>query len=221
MARDADNEVRLGYEEALGEELGSLFAELWHELTSLHLTWSEYRVIFATSPEQLKVANDAASGFFYIVQKIMWEAILLNLARITDPAQSPGKKKNLTVAALAASVKQEIRPDVEKLILQATSHTDFARDWRNRYLAHRDLPLALGDSEASHLKTASRASVTKALASLGELLNFVDRSYTDSTTRFETNPTNRGAKQLLFVLERGSRALDQDKLGQRRRWAPE
>lgn len=80
--------------------------------------------------------------------------------------------------------------------------TLFARDWRNRKLAHRDLVLAV-DEHADPLALASRASVKMALASLAEFLNTFSAHYLNSTTMFDANETSADALSLLYVLRDG------------------
>jgi hypothetical protein len=221
MARDPNHEVRKRYEKSLGVKLGSLFAELWQELVWLHTVWQEYRVIFATTPEQLDIANQAARSFFYTVQKTMWEAVLLHLARMTDPPQSMRSKRrqNLTVTALQGLVKSEFQLEVAQLTNKALQETEFARDWRNRYIAHKDLPLALGDLTAPALQPASRQAVERALKSLDELLNAVDLSHNGSTTVFRGIEPHTGANRLLQVLQKGLKAEEAEELEFRRKWS--
>jgi hypothetical protein len=132
--------------------------------------WQEYRTIFDTTPGQLHIANQTAGTFFYVVQKTMWEGVLLHLARMTDPAQSMGRK-NLSVMALHPLVKAEFQGEVARLANSALQDTEFARNWRNRYIAHKDLPLALGNQAAASLQSASTEAVELALKSLDDLLN--------------------------------------------------
>jgi hypothetical protein len=79
---------------------------------------------------------------------------------------------------------------------------EFAKDWRNRRLAHRDLELALGQP-VQPLAAASRAAVKAALAALSELLNAVSRHYLDSTTMFEFSTDRGDALALLYILRDG------------------
>ena len=67
---------------------------------------------------------------------------LLNLARMTDPAFSMGRKDkaNLSLQALPDLVKDTgLKSTVAELIDNALKATEFARDWRDRFIAHRDL----------------------------------------------------------------------------------
>lgn len=217
MARDPDGEIRKQYEAIMGQELGSIFAELWQELAYLHTVWDEYRVIFGSSPEQLGVANQAAGTFFYVVQKAVWEGVLLHLARMTDPPKSTGKP-NLTVTAFSVLVRPQLQAEVVRLTDVALNATEFTRPWRNRYIAHKDLPLALGDQNASALPATSRAAVESALRSLDELLNAIDYGYNDTKTAFSGIPAHSGAARLLELLRKGLSAEETEKLRFKRKW---
>ncbi len=217
MARDPNHELRKKYEQSLGAELGSVFSELWQELVWLHTVWQEYRTIFGTTPEQLDIVNQAAGTFFYVVQKTMWEGVLLHFARMTDPAQSM-RSKNLSVTALYSLVKPELQAEVARLTDAALREAKFARDWRNRYIAHKDLPLALGNQAAPPLESVSREAVELALRSLDDLLNEIDRSYNDSTTIFRGSEPHTGANRLLHVLQKGLKVEEAEELEFRRKW---
>jgi hypothetical protein len=174
-------------------------------------------MIFAI-PGQLEIANQAAGTFFYVVQKTMWEGVLLHLARMTDPAQSM-RRKNLSVTALLPLVKPEFQAEAAPLTDAALRDSAFARDWRNRYIAHKDLPLALGNQAAPPLQSASREAVELALKSLDDLLNAIDRNYNDSTTMFLGIEPHTGANRLLQVLQKGLKAEEAEELEFRRKWS--
>jgi hypothetical protein len=79
----------------------------------------------------------------------------------------------------------------------------FAREWRNRRLAHRDLRLALA-SEADPLPGASRADVEKALGAFRTLMNRIDEFYNSSTVGYEYSEAGAGdADDLVAYLSEG------------------
>ena len=82
----------------------------------------------------------------------------------------------------------------------AISVSGFARDWRNRYLAHRDLALALG--RAQPLEDASRHLVRVAIAAVADVLNAIQGHYLQSTTYYGSHggPPG-GAFTLLYALD--------------------
>jgi hypothetical protein len=101
----------------------------------------------------------------------------------------------------------ETRAKVEVALEKALVQSTFCRDWRNRYIAHRDLDLALSRS-ASPLELASREKVNKALESLTEVLNPVALHYLETTTFFESPWSTGGAENLLYVINDGLKARE-------------
>ena len=186
----------------MGDEIGSVYSALWQEVAWLHKKWAEYVALFGTNPTRIALLNRAAPSFFRTVQDSLWENVLLHLARITDSPKSAGRS-NLSIKRLASAVSGS-PIDTKMLALEAVAldATKFARDWRNRKLAHSDLDLAL-DEHVDPLAPASRADVVTALASLGELLNVVSVHFLDSTTMFEMDPEGKDAVLLLYILRDG------------------
>jgi len=107
-----------------------------------------------------------------MVQDVFFEDTLLAIARLAGPSATY-KKKNLSIGHLPSLMSTpELSKDVAKLVAVAENATAFAKDWRNRHLAHRDLDLAVGGS-ATPLATASRQAVEDAQQALRDVLNSV------------------------------------------------
>ncbi len=191
----------------MGEEIGTIYSALWQEIAWINKKWAQYVELFGTSPERIELLNRAAASIIRTVQDTLWEDVLLHLARLTDPQKSMGKA-NLSVRHLAALLASSpINTQVEPLAAAALAACEFARDWRNRRLAHRDLDLALGKN-VEPLAPASRAAVKAALAALEELLNAVSLHYLDSTTLFTLDPGGEDAVSLLYLLRDGLQYRD-------------
>jgi hypothetical protein len=188
----------------MGPELGHVFHELCAELMWLHFKWQQYVGIFGTSKEQMDTVNEAAGSFFYVVQAALWEDTLLHLARLADPPLTMNKE-NLTLLQLQDLVPDVHRSTISSLTEIVRSKTLFARDWRKRHLAHRDLNLAL-KRNVKPLEPASRIMVREALGAMANLLNEVDRIYRDTTTLFEPIAPLNGATALLSILDEGLQA---------------
>src|SRR5262245_23634721 len=166
----------------MGEPLGSLYSALWQHLALTYGHWNEYVELYGTKETRIELLNRAAPQFFRMVQDELWEMFLLHLSRVTDPAYSFGSKNkpNLSVQALAEHIADaKLRAEVGKAVADALKATAFARDWRNRHIAHKDLKLAL-DQPTIALADASRAQVKEALKSLAAVLNVVGGHYLDS-----------------------------------------
>ncbi len=200
-------EMKQKYIDCMGEDLGKQYHALWQELSWLYLKWSEYVELYGTKPSRIELLNNAAPSFFRLVQDALWENTLLHLARLTDPPSSGRDKENLTIKRLP-----QLIPDVEKaqevleLVKIADNSTEFARDWRNRRIAHRDLKLAIKDS-VTPLELASREKVKKALKSISDVLNAVEMHYTETTVCYDLVVGASGrAGLLLQVLYDGLKA---------------
>jgi hypothetical protein len=197
-------EVKLEHIEKLGDNLGSLFHELYNEVAWLYTKWEEYVELFGKTPSRIDLLNHSAPMFFRIVQDSFWENVLLHIARLTDPPKSSGKN-NLSIQRLSSLVDEEIKETISRQITNAKEKTNFCRDWRNRHIAHRDLKLAVGE-QAELLKPASRAMVKHALESIAKVLNTISEYYMKSTIVFDSINGPGGAKDMLYVLDDGIKA---------------
>src|SRR6185295_5019430 len=99
MTHRTAEESKQDYIKAMGEELGSQFAELWQQLVYLHCKWMEYVALFGTRSDRIELLNKSAPTFFRIIQDTLWDDILLHICRLTDPPET-GKNKNLTIQNL-------------------------------------------------------------------------------------------------------------------------
>jgi len=99
-------EVRKEHTDKMGFELGSLYNSLYNEIIWLHYKWSEFEELYGTKESRIQLINQSAPFFFFIIQKVLWENILLGITRITDPTKSRGKK-NVTIQALPGLIHDE------------------------------------------------------------------------------------------------------------------
>jgi hypothetical protein len=192
----------------MGEPLGRIYHGLTNELAWLYIKWSELVELFGTKPSRIDLLNKAAGGFFRVVQDAFWDDVLMHITRMTDPPKSMGRE-NLTIRSLPPLIdRSDFRQSLQTRIDAAVSCTAFARDWRNRQLAHRDLALAL-EIGAEPLMPASRAAFRQALDSITEVLNAVSSEYLGSTTVFDSLENAAGAISLLYVIDDGLRVEDE------------
>ena len=189
----------------MGTELGAIYNALWQQLAWLHSKWAEYVDLFGTKESRVALMNEAAPRFFRIVQDSIWDDVLIHIARLTDPPKSAGRA-NLTIQRLPALVGAAVKAEVNGKIAVALTRSAFARDWRNRRIAHGDYELALDLSAAIPLAPASRQMVREALESLCDVINAVGLHYLDSTSFFDSRSSHQGAVSLLHVIAAGLEA---------------
>lgn len=202
MAELTAEEVKKRNIEKMGEPLGTQFTALWNELAILYLYWGEYIKLFGTKPSRIELMNQAAPGFFHMLQEELWENRLMHIARITDTSATGGKT-NLTIRNLPDLIPDATtKAKVAALVDAAIKATDFCRDWRNRHIGHKDLKLAIGEP-AKPLADASRKQVKDALKAIADVMNAVDGHYFDSETAYHLTARHNGAVALLYVLNDG------------------
>jgi len=192
------DEVERKYVDLMGCELGPVYNCLQAECTLLNSTWRQFIELFATNAERIEVLKWSAEYFFHVVRDVFLDSTLLRLSRITD-LPSMGKKQNVTLALLPSLVDDVLRPQIDAALIQVQESTTFARDWRNRHIAHQDFGLTFGDS-ASPLATATRKNVTDAIADVNSLLNLVESHYVKGTIAFERLIARGQADDLIQVL---------------------
>jgi hypothetical protein len=218
-AHRSEDDIRADYRRAMGGELGDVMFLLWHDLTWLYFEWHQYKELFGSYQSRIDIMNESAPRFFWSLDRVLWQDILLSISRLADPPATSGQQ-NLSFRRLVRLIPSD-GPQAEFLKALDTFETDaqFARGWRHTRFAHRDLDHA-SDSEANPLPFASRASVTKALASASQVLNTLELHYCDSTTGYEyvSDPIG-GAPDLLHIIDRGLAARREDEDGNRY-WEP-
>ncbi len=192
-------EVKEEHLQAMGPQLGPLYHALYNEVAWLHAKWLQYRQLYAQSPERITLLNDVSGFFFRIVHEVFRKDVILHFARLTDPPESVGKA-NLTLRRLPSSISEpSLAGEVQNLVEKAVSQSSFARDWRNRHLAHTDLYLAL-DVGAEPLPGISRQNVEDALSSFRDVLNQLARYYLDTTVAFEHFISHDDGEALVYHL---------------------
>jgi hypothetical protein len=188
----------------MGFELGSLFNLLYNEIIWLHYKWSDFEELYGTKESRINLINQSAPFFFFIVQKVLWENILLGIARITDPVKSRGKR-NITIQALPDFLNDEkLKAKLKLLISEIIEKTKFSRDWRNRRISHYDFDLSI-NKEALPLEVVNRLLIKKSLELILEVINLLLSHYFKSTLLAKTIKTQTGSLALLHVLRDGQK----------------
>ena len=92
-----------------------------------------------------------------------------------------------------------LKQEVERLVDNCRDKTEFAREHRNKRLAHRDL-LHASQNGAIPLSGVSRAHIEEMLSSLRLVMNRIDGHYRDTTVTYEHFVSQTGARHLVWGL---------------------
>lgn len=193
--------------EKMGETTGLVYSALWQELALLYMRWNQYVELFGTSKERIDLLNRSSGGMARTIQDTMWESVLLHLARLIDPPHAARKPEqgNLSFQHLCKTLQDSpIHPALIEQQSKVLNACSFAKNWRDKYIAHRDLDIAL-KRNAAPLAHASRALVKEALQALSNLLNIISEHYLGSTTGFEHSTLGSEAVALLHIIKDGNR----------------
>jgi hypothetical protein len=175
-------EIEQEHLRAFGPGLGPIYHALHMEVLWLTTKWLEYRKLYAGSAQRIDLLNATAPFFFHMIQGILWEDVVLHIARLTDPARQ-GSFNNLTLLQLPDAVPNpQLAEATRGLVKIAVAKAGFARIWRDKRLAHCDLDYAL--ERAAALPAASRQDVEDVLASYQAVVNGLHGAYLESRVAF-------------------------------------
>jgi len=181
LADASPNEVLKSLKETLGEEFGSDLFYLRNKYLNTRIEWRFYRSFYGTNPERVQLLNESSGIFFRTIETTLFEAVILGLCRLLDPIETGrgrGARANMTFRRLEKFIVPVERKDRwNELVESAENATEFARDWRNRKIAHSDY---LVSSQLELLTEASRERVQISLEEIGEILSWIYREFLDS-----------------------------------------
>jgi len=161
------------YVKVLGDKLGAIFYALREEELRLGLKWKQYRCLFAGSQERIELLNEVAGTFFFIIQEVLHDDVLMHIGRLVDPENSGTNKENLSLSQLASTVKihaPQISAEIKSLVEQEEDKARFVKVWRHLRLAHTDLKSAL-DRGATVLPEIDLEQIEEFLRALRAVLS--------------------------------------------------
>ncbi len=174
----SSSEVKQEYQDKLGVEFGTIFHALVNNWCWGTITIRELRIL--TRAEDAKPLRAIMGGFLLHVQWVFWENLILLVSKLTDPVSSGKGKDNLTILKLPELCEDaELHCEVSSRVNTAIESGEFARDWRNRVIAHTDLSRVIGPNPEP-LASASIEKVGNALDEIHSVLNYISIRLLDS-----------------------------------------
>lgn len=200
-------EIREEHLLKMGAQIGTLYSALYIEVVDIHVKWNQYRLLYADSADRTNLLNDSAGFFFGMIQSVLFDDIVLHIARLTDREKSRGKD-NLTVVQLPILIDKPraIADDIQTAVEGAITAAQFSRDHRNRRLAHSDLKIAFGDASVDPLQPATIDAVDHSLTTLRDILNRVSVHFLKTEVAFDQPILSRDAGSLVSALRTARKA---------------
>ncbi|MCX6246853.1 MAG: hypothetical protein NTW10_03880 [Bacteroidetes bacterium] len=195
-------EVKKEHIKVLGVELGTQYNLLYNEIITLQTLYNEFSFLYMGTGKRMKVMNQAAPFFFFILQKVFWEYILLGISRVTDPPKSFAKA-NITIRSFPELIEDpSLKTDICLKIDNIITDSEFCRYWRNKWISHIDYTYQLSKEDKSGME-ATPQKVKKLLRDIQDLMNLVQIHYFHSSVAFEIPINIKGSNSLLYFLEQG------------------
>jgi hypothetical protein len=110
--------------------------------------------------------------------------IILTISRLNDPKRTLGKD-NLTLEQLVHSIDAvkypQLKKEMERLHAEAKDKCKFAKNHRNKRIAHNDLQLKL-HGKVNPLPSPTETNIEEALESIRNVMNAVPRYFHNMKT---------------------------------------
>ena len=186
------NELEARAIQTLGNDLGKTYFYLYSQIAFLKIKWDEYRKIYHVSKEQIEFLNQYAPFYFSVNQKILFNDILLHIAKLTDKEKSCGNDNLslLKLKSLLSSNKKYLKINIS--IGKAMDLSSVLITWRNKYLAHYDF-YVLTNQNNNILNEISVFEVDNIITSMWEVIKIMGKEVFNDDLQDEVIPKLGGA----------------------------
>jgi hypothetical protein len=163
--------------DSIPSEIREKYKSLFNDVCHLHRKWAIFRQLFVSGEDIVELLKRVAPGFFLVCKDLLVDDVLLSISRLADPKQS-FKAENLSLEQLVRSIDAGRYPDLmrelEPLFSVTRDKCAFAREQRNKRIAHTDLSTKL---EATSLLSPTTTNVEAALESIRALMNAIEKYF--------------------------------------------
>jgi len=181
-------------QEVLGQDLGPLYTALKNEYSILKIKHQEYYTLYGSKSSIIEL-DKFASFFFYKLQEIMFNDIVLHISRMIENKRTANKQV-LSLQWLPDKITDSDRKhEVQKLVDECIKKCEFTRNRRNKYIAHRDYELFMRIKPYD--LTVKNEEIKQAIDAIWKIINYIESNFFKSSTmeRMVTPPS--GAIELM------------------------
>lgn len=195
------DEVKSNHVAVMGPELGEVYFGLYRSIVELHIVWQQYRELFASGNDVIKILNNGTGLFFKIVQDELWDSVLLRISRLVDPDKQRNNE-NLCLRSIIKLIDDlELKSrymkscdEVKELAVNMLEH-------RNKRIAHFDIS-NLSKHNSTTLAGVSRQDIEEILEKIRFTLNLINKHFHDAETMYQHFAAETGARRLIGKLRR-------------------
>lgn len=168
----------------------------------LRIRWGNYETLYGHTAARIELLNDAAPGFFFIFQEVLFDEISMDLCRLTDTSKQSATIREM-VKKLKAFKSEPKYKTVAKLVAEIERLIKPLRAYRNKVMAHLDLHATLKayKTKVHVVDPATRAQISTLLDLFGKLLNAISDLLGEAPCYFDHYPLDGDADQLLNLIK--------------------
>lgn len=175
-------------------EARELFEFVKLDFVTLRNEWRIYRSLFGTNPETVELLNSVSGRTAAVLERALFERVLLGLRKLTDPARAQRRnRRSVTIKALLEAYDAKDAP-LKRLVGKAERSASFARDWSSRKIAHSDFEFREG---TMRLESASRHAVEVAMERIARVIRWISEYHFN--TSFVTHLTPNTGDDCAFL----------------------
>ena len=176
---------------------------LTNDLIWARYYYNEYKKLYAVSELRVSLLNEIAPSFFRLIQDMLWDQMILSLARLTDPYVK-GSNRNLSahvLQKLATENHWSFTGEISNLLKEVDNISKSIFNRRNKLIGHRDLLTALSAGVVQdHALDVTLNQTEKVLDLIGKAINLVYHNLINKTFMWNFG-SDRDVNDLIYHLK--------------------
>ncbi|KPM48969.1 AbiU2 domain-containing protein [Jiulongibacter sediminis] len=199
MSTQNSKEVKTEFITKLGIPFGNNLYFLHNRLTTLHVIFEEFNILYHEKNGNVGTINKYMPTMGLYLQNILWDYMLLEIAKFMDPPASLQKKnKNISLSSSLEFIEEpNLKKKLEDKLKNLKTQTGYVKEKRNKSLSHFDFEYNTGIKK---IHNTSIASIRETLRLFSEYLNEYHNFYFNSTFHYSGDFISGGARSLLYHL---------------------
>jgi len=155
----------------------SLIKFLEHEIALLKSVYSTYARLYCSDSDTRKLLSDSDAAFFSDLYIVYLNYISVAVSRLLDPKETiikNGKKLNLTIFTLIATLKSAGHPEAEKLhqrLVDIKTRAYNFTDPRKQLVAHLDYETHCKEPDKKPIPSFTKSEFEDFYRDTGQLMN--------------------------------------------------